>query len=458
MQPLASSYRDPAGFVFTHADKVYRFISPLYAENYALLYESGLYQSLTDAKRLIRHEEISDPTISSLFPGKGTIILPEQIPFISYPYEWSFDMWRDAALLTLKIAAAALEKGMILKDATPFNIQFFKGRPVFIDTLSFEKYTEGEPWVAYRQFCECFLGPLLLMHYGHRDAGKLLMIYPEGIPLDVIKDMLPPKSKWNLHVYMHIRMQAKMAAKSPAGEEKKQAIPKHKSELLLKGLISFVKKLKPRHSDSEWNDYYSATILGEGYLDAKKKLFEAFTGKISFRSVIDLGANDGFFSFSVKDKAEHIVATDFDSNCINALYSRIRKEKISNIIPLVSSLHHPSPSIGWAGTERDSLTKRLKADLVLALALVHHLAIGANIPFEKTAEWFSGMGEYLIIEFVPKDDEKVQQLLKSRKDIFSNYDAASFRKAFEKYYEIKDEAVIGQTGRILFLMKRKLSN
>ena len=291
--------------------------------------------------------------------------MPVQLPFVSYPYEWSFDMWRDAALVTLKIAEASLEKGMMLKDATPFNIQFFNGRPVFIDTLSFEKYTEDSPWVAYRQFCECFLGPLLFMHYGHRDAVKLFMAYPDGIPLDMIKEMLPRKAKWNLHVYMHIWMQAKIAKKY--SEEKDKGFSKKKLELLLKGLVEFVEKLKPKKSDSEWDDYYTETILGAEYLQAKTLLVEKFTEGRSFKKIIDLGANDGHFSLLMKDKAELIIATDADSSCINTLYRQLRKEKIKNIIPLVSVLNNPSPAIGWRNAERESFTERAKAELVLAL-------------------------------------------------------------------------------------------
>jgi ribosomal protein L11 methylase PrmA len=450
---LPSSYRDNDGFVFKQNNKYYRLIKPSYFSHYDLLMNSGLYKALTDAGRLVQHEEINDASFSKTVEGK--IILPEQIPFISYAYEWSFDMWRDAAIVTLKIALQALEYGVILKDATPFNIQFFKGRPVFIDTLSFEKYDEGTSWIAYHQFCECFLGPLLLMHYGHRDLGKFFLVYPNGIPLDVIKRVLPFKSKFNMHVYLHIWLQAKMANKSKGEEGLKKEFSKQKLITLLNGLTSFVSGLSQKKMKSVWDDYYTDTILGNQYLEAKKIIVKKFIDTINFKTVIDLGANDGYFSLLLKDKAENIIATDFDSNCINELYTKIRKDKIKNIVPLVSTLNIPTPSIGWNNEERSSLKERLKADLVLALALVHHLAIAVNIPLSFIAKWFSEMSTYLIIEFVPKSDEKVKQLLANREDIFDEYDLESFKKIFAEYYKTIDEVKVGNTERALFLMKIK---
>jgi hypothetical protein len=451
--PISASYRDNDGFVFKQNGTYYRLIKPSYFSHYDLLMNSGLYKALTDAGRLLQHEEMDAASFQSNVDCK--IILPEQIPFISYPYEWSFDMWRDAAIVTLKITAQALEHGMILKDATPFNIQFYNGRPVFIDTLSFEKYEEGTSWIAYHQFCECFLGPLLLMHYGHRDLGKLFLVYPNGIPLDVIKGSLPWKSKLNVHVYLHIWLQAKMANK-PKGEEiAKKEFSKQKLVTLLKGLTSFVSGLSQKQEKSTWDDYYTDTILGNKYLDAKKVLVEKFVDSISFKSAIDLGANDGYFSLLLKDKAENIIATDFDSNCINELYKKIRKGKIKNIVPLVSTLNIPTPSIGWNNEERNSLKERLKADLVLALALAHHLAIAVNIPLDFIAKWLSEMSTYLIIEFVPKSDEKVKQLLANREDIFDEYDLLAFKKIFSTYYETLLEEKVGNIERILFLMKKK---
>lgn len=453
--PLPASYRDNAGFVFEHERKIYRCINKIYFPHYNHLLQSGLYKELTDVGRLIRHEEVDTSFFFSDNLDDIKILLPEQLPFISYPYEWSFDMWKDAAIVTLKVLQISSAKEMILKDATPFNVQFNNGRPVFIDILSFEIYKEGKPWIAYRQFCESFLSPLLLMHYGHRDMAKFFMAYPDGIPLEITKSLLPIKAKFNLHVYMHILMQIKVSTITKNNPESNKDFSLKKLQVLVKGLLDFVSSLTSKKDKSTWDDYYTDTILGNEYLLYKKNTVAGFCESISFKTVIDLGANDGYFSMLLKEKADNIIAVDFDSNCVNELYKKIRQEKFLNIVPLVVTLNMPSPSIGWANAERTSLTERLKADLVLALALVHHLAISNNVPLPKIADWFSKMGDYLIIEFIPKSDEKVKQLLLHREDIFFEYNIKNFKTSFGEYYNILKEQKVGDTERILFLMKRK---
>jgi ribosomal protein L11 methylase PrmA len=453
-----ASYRDNSGFVFEHAGKYYRYVHPDYEPHYLQLMNSGLYDELVKTKKLITHQEIDDKQDFDFTVGR--ILLPEQIPFISYPYEWSFDMWKDAALLTCRLANAALQKGMILKDATPFNIQFVNGRPVFIDTLSFENYEAGKPWIAYHQFCECFLGPLLMMHYCHPDTNRLFTVYPDGIPVNVLINLLPKRSKWNIGTFLHIHLQAKFVQKTLwAGKQNQKPVTennftKQKLVMLINGLESFVQKLSPKKIKTTWDDYYTGTILGDDYLNAKTTLVKSFSNFIDFKKVIDLGANDGHFSMHFGNDKQ-VLATDADSNCINELYLKVKNKGISNILPLVNDLTTPSPAIGWNNAERESITNRLKADLVLALALVHHLAIAKNVPLRLIAKWLQPMGEHLIIEFVPKDDEKVKQLLQNRKDIFADFSLENFKSIFSEKYKMVREERVGNTNRILFLMTRK---
>lgn len=452
MRSHPASYRDTSGFVFTHEGNVYRYVQPIYENHYSWLMQSGLYDELVKKEKLIPHTEIADTEKFEFKDGK--ILLPRQIPFISYPYEWSFDMWKDAALLTLQIALASLKKEMILKDATPFNIQFFKGKPIFIDTLSFEQYEEGKPWIAYRQFTESFLGPLLLMHYCHPDANKLFTVYPNGIPVDVLVNLLPKRSKWNMGTFLHVHLQAKFSGRQNKKPVNENNFTKQKLELLLKGLESFVQKLSVKQVKTTWDDYYTDTILGDDYLNAKTTLVKSFCNFIDYKTVVDLGANDGHFSLLFNDDKQ-VIATDADSNCINDLYLNLKKQNKANILPLINNLATPSPAIGWNNTERDSITTRLKADLVLALALIHHLAIANNVPLQLIAEWLQPMAEHLIIEFVPKSDEKVKLLLQNRKDIFDDYTLEHFKTIFTQHYKFVREEKVGNTNRVLFLMQRK---
>lgn len=454
---LPSSYRDNDGFVFKHAGEVYRYIHPGYFEHYNHLMDSGLYKELSSKGWLVAHTETGQDS-SQLFPHlpQGKIIRPTQIPFISYPYEWSFAMWQDAALLTLKVTKKALEKEMLLKDATPFNIQFIKGRPVFIDTLSFEKYKEGGPWVAYRQFCESFLSILLLMHYNHPDTNKLFTVYPNGVPLDLLATLLPFKARLSFNNTMHIFLQAKIKG---GGDNKNAAtqkkLPKQKLILLLDNLIGHIKKLRQKNTKLIWDDYYTNTILNNEYLQAKAGMVKSFVSAVEFNTMIDMGANDGYFSCLFKDTGKQIISIDGDANCINELYNKIRKEKIKTILPLINNIASPSPAIGWANAERSSINERLKADVVMALALIHHLAIGCNLPLSFVADWLSKIAPNLIIEFVPKSDEKVKMLLQNREDIFNEYTIEGFKAVFGRLYNIIKEERVGNTGRVLFLMQLK---
>ena len=343
---------------------------------------------------------------------------------------------------------------MILKVATPFNVQFVNGKPLFIDTLSFENYEAGKPWIAYHQFSECFLAPLLLMHYCHPDNNRLFTVYPNGIPMDLLVSLLPKRSRWNMNTFLHIHLQAKFSGKSKQKSGGENNFSKQKLELLLKGLQNFVEKLSPKKVKTAWDDYYTDTILGDDYLNAKTILVKSFSNFVDFKTVIDLGANDGHFSLLFNEDKK-VIATDADNNCVNDLYLKTKKEGRSNILPLVNDLTTPSPAIGWANTERESITTRLKGDLVLALALMHHLAIAKNVPLRFIADWLQPMGEHLIIEFVPKHDEKVKLLLQNRKDIFDNYSLDHFKAAFAHNFQIVKEEKVGNTNRILFLMKRK---
>ena len=164
-QRLAASFRDPSGYLFTRDGTLYRQINQTYRDNYQTLMDSGLYDQLISEQLLIPHEEVA---VEPAEPSSAfKVIRPEPLQFLSYPYERCFSQLKDTALTTLTIQKRALNHGMSLKDCSSYNIQFHHGRPVFIDTLSFEIYREGEPWVAYRQFCQHFLAPLALI--AHRD-------------------------------------------------------------------------------------------------------------------------------------------------------------------------------------------------------------------------------------------------------------------------------------------------
>jgi ribosomal protein L11 methylase PrmA len=446
-----ASYRDPSGFVFVQEGIIYRQVNTIYTEDYDLLISSGLYRQLTEKKWLIDHEEIPNAS-----PGQGTykILRPRQIDFINYPYEWCFSQLKEAALLTLRIQQLSMTYGMSLKDATPFNIVFEGSSPVFIDSLSFEKYDASKPWVAYRQFCESFLAPLLLAAYHHPDLTRIMLTYPDGIPLEICASLLPFSSRFKSLASLHIHLQAGIKGSAKSEPARAQGFSADKLNRIITHLVSGIGSLQLNKKLTTWSDYYTNTILQDNYLQEKEKIVSLFIDQTESATAIDLGSNTGQFALLMEKKGKKVIALDIDPLCIERLFLHTH-ERHQHITSLVSDLMHPAPSTGWANAERISLLQRLNADIILALALVHHLCIGRNLPFAKLAETISRLGTYLVIEFVPKEDEKVKQLLSHRKDIFTTYDLPHFLQAFEQYFQVLDSKEIGNSSRTVFLMKKK---
>jgi hypothetical protein len=452
--PQASSYRDPSGFIFTRNGILFRQINLSFKENFDYFISSGCYSHLAKKGLLIQHAD--EPGNLTGTPDYYKTIRPEQIVHISYPYEWCFDMLKDAALLTLQLVKECLVFGVILKDATPFNIQWHCGWLIFIDTLSFEKYNEEEPWIAYRQFCENFLSPLLLMHYSKSPLQQLLLVFPDGIPLAITKSLLPWRSKFSLHTYLHIHLHAAIAGKKKAAAEKKVKFSKKKLLNIISSLEKLIIGLKLPEQKTTWSDYYDEAGERNDYLEQKQKIIAQWLNETSnIKTAADLGANEGEFSKLLADKGIDTIAADFDHLVISRLYKKIKKGELKTITPLILDLSNPSPAIGVNNKERLSFIERTKVDMTLALALIHHLAIGKNIPFSMIAEMFAGVTNYLLVEFIPKEDPKVQTMLLHKKDIYKNYNEQEFIKEFEAWFSVTGKKEILGSGRTLFLMRRK---
>jgi hypothetical protein len=451
--PHPSSYRDPSGFVFQKDGVLYRQVNNSFKDHFEHFIQSGCYKHLTQKGWLMPHEPVNENLTGSR--DYYTTLKPEEIGFISYPYEWSFDMLRDAALLTLKLVKECLAFNVMLKDATPYNIQWHKGSFIFIDTLSFEKYTET-PWIAYRQFCECFLGPLLLMHYSKKHLHPLQLAWPDGIPLDIIQSLLPKRSRFSFHTYLHIHLHNKVAAKQQGTAKEPPKFSKQKLRNLITSLETLISKLQAPAGQSTWSDYYDEAAQRNDYLHQKKKIIANWISSMSaVRTAADLGANEGAFTQLLSSENIPAIAADFDPYCINSLYNAIKTSGEKYIQPLVLDLSNPAPAIGVNNEERSSFMQRANTDIVLALALVHHLAIGRNMPLDKVARFFTAITEKLIIEFVPAEDEKVKLMLAQKQVSYPDYTAAGFEEAFSRYFSIeKKESITGST-RVLYLMKRK---
>jgi hypothetical protein len=452
----AGSFRDPNGFVFYRDGTVYRQLNRKHEDNYHRLVNSGLYESLVESKLLVPHKEVDVPPADRDDCFK--IIQPERIPFLSYIHEWCFSQLKDAALVTLRIQKKALDFGMSLRDCSAYNIQFMECRPVLIDTLSFGIHEEGQPWGAYRQFCQHFLAPLMLMSRLDVRLNQLCVTELDGIPLHLARTLLSHRvyTSWPafLHIYLHARFEDYYSTRIVPKDRSAGRFSHYSFRGLIDSLENAVMRLKLKQRSSQWLTYAAE---GQSYsddsFDHKVQTVKAYLDKCKPTEVWDLGSNTGVFSRVASESASRIIAFDQDPYCVEANYLQVKPDR-ANILPLVLNLSNPTPAIGWENQERRSLLQRASADTVLALALIHHLAITNNLPLPKLASFFAKICRWLIIEFVPKDDPKVQLLLTNREDIFPRYTIAAFEHEFGRLFSIETRTEIRSCKRTLFLMQR----
>lgn len=452
---VPGSFRDPAGFVFTRDGVLYRQIDRSFGPTWDEFVSSGLHADLVEGGLLIPVQNVDIGLASD--EAAHCVVRPERVHFVSYPYEWSFTQLQDAALLTLDVMKRAMEKGFWLRDASGFNVQFSKGKPILIDSLSFEPYREGHAWPAYGQFCRHFLAPLALAAHVDLRAILLLRSHIDGIPLDLASRMLPRKTKWNPGLLTHLHLHASAGAKTGAqnAHVPKREIPRNAILGMIDSLERTVRALTPPKTETVWGDYYSFTNYEKQAFERKKTLVRELTELANPHMIWDLGANTGVFSESVGADGRHVIAWDGDPLAVEAAYVKWKGEKKSNLLPLLQDFSNPSPALGWANGERASFAERGPVDLTLALALIHHLAIGNNVPLPMVAQWLSTLGKWCLIEFVPKADSQLQRMLANRDDIFADYHEAGFRRAFALHFDLVESRPIEGTERTLFLYRRR---
>lgn len=455
-----ASWRDPSGFIYRRDGVLLRQVQPVWLDEWVAFRDSALSRHLVTSGRLLpwQGSDIGDAFDSSA----AAVIRPETLPFISYPYEWTFGQLRDAALLTLDVQSAALGQGWTLKDATAYNVQFRGVQPVLIDHLSFQRLPPESPWVAYQQFCEHFLAPLALMSRRDVRMGRMLRDQLDGIPLDLAATLLPGRSKLRLGLGAHLHLHAR-SQRSHAGDARKPTqvkIPLGRLTALVESLRSTVAGLRWEPSGTEWADYADrdhASYEG-GAPDAKQAIVRAMlesAGGGSGRMAWDLGANTGRFSRIAADLGYRVLSFDIDPAAAERHYRALRSADRTDTTPLVMDLADPSPSLGWAQQERAGLLERANADVILALALVHHLAIGRNVPLPMVMELFAALAPEAVVEWVPRGDPMVDALLASREDVFTDYTTEGFESAVAARFEVRTRMPIGGSTRVLYHLVRR---
>ena len=414
--------------------------------------QSGLYAELVESGRLVPHAEVS---LERRFDERAHAVLaPVPLPFISYPFEWCPGQLRDAGLATLQIQKRALVHGMVLKDATAYNIQFHNGRPVHIDLLSFERARGGEPWVAYRQFCEHFVAPLALARYRDVRLLGLLRAHLEGIPLDVASRLLP----WHtwlrpslfIHVHAHAWTAARLTSDGGTGERRAR-VGRRGVAALTDSLERCVRRLDWTPPPSAWRDYTSERLYSEAALSGKRDALVRWLSR-GYERVVDAGANVGEFSRLAAEHAPLVISLDGDYASVERHYRQLRADTVERIVPLVVNLANPSPGLGWDHAERESLFTRCRGDVVLALALVHHLTLSAGAPLDRVASLLTRFAPAAIVEYVPRDDPQARRLVANR-HAAHEYDRAGFEAVFAQHFRIAQTRELPESGRILYQLE-----
>lgn len=445
------SFRDRASRVFRAGGEIYRALSPAAWEQFQAASGAPFFKVALDAGRIVGTERVEPASVAP--PGGGpwaAVLRHERVPFVSYPYEWTFGMLRDAALLQLELLDAALGDGFILKDASAYNVQWRGVEPVFIDVGSFERHADGTAWIAYRQFCQLFLYPLMLQAYRGASFQPWLRGRIDGIPpaeftaLMGFPQLLRPAVL--VHGWLHARASARWGA---GGRAASIAFPREVVRANVRGLLKLVRGLSWAPARSVWSDYATSHSYDAADRDAKVAFVGAALGARRRRQVWDLGSNTGTFARLAARHAEQVLAVDGDHPALQQLYGALRAEGESRILPLLVDLADPSPGLGWGLRERRPLADRGRPDLVLALALVHHLALASNVPLDEVVAWLASLGGELVVEFPEREDPMVVRLLEGRPD-FPDYRREHFESCLEAHFQPIARAPLPSGRRVLY--------
>ena len=454
------SFRDPDSRVFYTGDAVYRALSKEGLDDYRALQEAGLLED----PRIVATELAHDaPELDArLVKETAGVLRHERIPFVSYPYEWTFSMLKDAGLLQLDLLLAALERDLVLKDSTPYNVQFRGARALFVDVGSFERLRPGEPWAGYRQFCMLYLYPLLLQALKGVRFQPWLRGSLEGITATEMRGLMSARDRFRrglpTHVFLHARLERRYADRGGEVREDLRRAGFRKALIVanVRKLRALVQRLHWDPPAGVWTAYGERNSYSDADVARKEDFVREATRACAPQLVWDIGANNGRYSRLAAEHAQTVVAIDADQGPIELLYRELRDEGDERILPLTVDLADPSPGLGWRGLERGPLAARGRPDLVLALALVHHLTISANVPVREVVDWLAGLGSALVVEFPTREDPMVQTLLAPKREgLHPDYELGHFERCLAEAFTIERSERLGSGTRVLFLARPK---
>jgi SAM-dependent methyltransferase len=459
----SGSFRDRDGRIYLHDDRVFRGISEGALESLRKLESTKFYNKFLQQESLVSSELLSTenvPLPAEIKDQWAGFIEHGCIAVISYPYEWTFGMLRDAALLQLDLVEAAILEGMTLKDATPYNIQFDGGKPVFIDIASFEPLPDGAPWAGYRQFCEMFLFPLMLQAYKGIHFQGMMRSSIDGIDVQTAARLFSLRDRFRSGVLTHVWLQSKLDSRYGSTQQNVRTDLKSAGfnrEMILanvRKLRKLVGKLNWHGKGSEWGGYEEFHNYSESDHQLKEQFIEESVSGSQASIVWDVGCNTGQFSKIAARHAKQVLAMDLDHFAVERLYREAKETGLSRILPLVQNIADPSPNWGWRNRERRDLQSRARPDLILCLALIHHVVISANVPMEEFVSWLAEQSGQLVIEYVSRSDDKVEALLRNKEDRYSDYSQEGLEKNLGKHYRVVKQLELESGNRHLYWCAR----
>lgn len=460
--PVGGSFRDPANRVFDYEGRVLRGVNEAALENFLMLEMEEFFRKHVESGSIVRTAllgEVDCVTSEIRAQGWAGVLEHEKLPFISYPYEWTFSMLKDAALLHLELLESSIKAGWTIKDSTPFNIQFVGASPTFIDIPSFVPRQPGEHWSGYRQFCMLFLYPLMLKAYLGIDFQQVLRANLDGISPTEASRYFRGLSRFRKGVVTHALFPAFMEKRIEESEkDRAPAKERHgikQSDPMVLGLIQSLKRLvtsltfSVRHT--EWSEYANTHSYEQQEFEAKARFVRDAAQSHRWERVWDIGGNTGTFSQICTEFADYVITIDGDHDAVEKLYLHQKAKGRSNILPLYMNLANPSPNHGWAGVERTSFDTRSKPDLVICLALIHHMCLSANIPIPLFVDWLRSLQAKVVIEFVDRSDEMVQKLITNKKEKHLDYNLSNFERELGLRFRIIESSELkGGKRKIYF--------
>jgi len=460
------SFRDPASKIYEIVDKsgkpvrILRGLREDSVNNYKELSKKVFFEKFFKSEMLVNSELnlTDDQDINKIKnDGWNAVVEHEVLDFISYPYEWSFSMLKDAALLHLFIIKKSFENSWILKDSSAYNVQWKNGKPIFIDLTSFIPCSEDYEWTGYRQFCSMFLIPLLIKKNLDLDINNILRSNLEGIPLEVGSKYFQSYNKFRKGVFSHIFIPNILNSFIKDDKKKiKRKIKQKKNHILslMNSMYSLIQGLDYSKKKSIWLGYDKKNSYeDEDRILKEKFILNNIEGK-KLNSLWDIGCNNGHYSKLLKNNFKRIISFDSDHEVIEDLYLSEKQHIQSNITPLVINFANPSPNQGW-NNELKKLEERSKPDFILCLAFIHHARLSSNIPLEQILDWLHSLNSKIIIEFVDRDDEMVIKLLDSKEEKYEDYDKEKFIRLLSSKFEIIDRQPLKNNKRELFSIVNK---